>query len=160
TVSGVTYGGVAMQQVTTLQNTGWAALYRLTNPTSGTANVVATISGNDNFVVGAVSFINVDQGAPLGAAVTASGTSTTASVTVPSRTGDAVLDVLVTQSTTLAADTSQAEQWNILQSVKGGGSTKAGASSVTMSWTTQSKQFAQIGVSVRHAPLSPGALVT
>src|SRR5207249_1042439 len=93
-VTGVTYGGVSLAYVgqATLASCATMVLYRLVAPATGTATITVTLNHNDDLVAGAMSFSGVDQGAPLGAVVFNSGTGTTLSTTVASRTNDLVAD--------------------------------------------------------------------
>src|SRR5579862_6387289 len=60
TVTSVTYGGTAMTYLGQETNTGEVWVFRLLNPAIGTANIVATLNGNDKFVTGAITFNGVD----------------------------------------------------------------------------------------------------
>lgn len=68
-VTGVTYGGVALTQAATVQWSSsprvWSYLYYLVNPSSGTKTITATFSGNNVAVGGSVTYTNVNQTAPL-----------------------------------------------------------------------------------------------
>ena len=157
TVSAVTYNSVAMTAVpsSTVTNGQYTAiLYYLLAPTTGSNTVAVTFSGSVfDFGGGAISFTGVDQSTPLGTANTASGTSTTPSVNISSATDEIVLDTLIiTHSGSLTVDGSQTQRWN---STGGGytkyaGSTEAGASTTTMSWSNSTSQAWGItGVSIK-----------
>mgnify|MGYP005608499671 FL=1 len=158
TVSAITYNSVAMTVVpsSTVSNGQYTvSFYRLIAPATGSNTVSVTFTGNVfDFKAGSVSFTGADQTTPLGTAVTATGSSTTPSVTVTSATGEIVLDTLViVHSGTLTVDGSQAQRWNGTGGfgfIKGGGSTEAGASSTTMSWSNSTSQdWAVVGVPVK-----------
>ena len=158
TVSAITYNSVAMTVVpsSTVSNGQYTvSFYRLIAPATGSNTVSITFTGNVfDFKAGSVSFTGADQTTPLGTAVTATGSSTTPSVTVTSATGEIVLDTLViVHSGTLTVDGSQAQRWNGTGGfgfIKGGGSTEAGASSTTMSWSNSTSQnWAIVGVPVK-----------
>ena len=91
----VTYGAAALTLVpgSSISNgTTHTELWSLANPSSTPAIVTATwTTTNRTAVMGVVAFNNVDQTTPLSGAVTNTGTSTTPSVTIASRTGDMVL---------------------------------------------------------------------
>jgi len=124
TLNGSTYNAVALTAIPS----GSAANgqyhidgLHLIAPATGTNNLVATFSWNVFDVgMGSVSFTGADQTTPLGTAVTATGTSTTPSVTVSSAAGEIVIDGLViVHGGTLTVGGSQTQQWN---SIASGGS--------------------------------------
>lgn len=158
TLSGSTYNGVALTAIPS----GSAANgqyhidgLHLIAPATGTNNLVATFSGGVFDVgMGSVSFTGADQTTPLGTAVTATGTSTTPSVTVSSAAGEIVIDGLViTHGSTLTVGGSQTQRWNAIASggfIKYAGSTQNGASSTTNTWTSGNSQtWAQGAVPVK-----------
>src|SRR5579862_1048186 len=157
--TGVTYGGVAMSRVLMLQNADWVEVWRLVAPATGTANVVITLTGGANFSAGAISFTGVDQGAPLGGVNITSGSSTAPSVTVNSRAGDMVFDVMITQdagATAPAAGASQTSQWSQLKGDWGAASTHSGSlANLTNSWTTANQKWVDAAVNVRAAGINP-----
>ena len=160
TITGATYGGTALTLIGTKQSANSRmALYYLINPTVGTANVVITISaGVTDVAVGAVSLTEVDQTTPLGTFASAAGTNTAApSVTVSSATGELVLETVSIKSPpspgTLGSG--QTSWWSIYNSGlhSSAGSTKSGASSVTMSRTlTGNGNWAIGAVPLKPAP--------
>ena len=159
-VTSVTYGGVAMTLVGENISNGNAKvhIYKMVNPPTGTANVVVNFDAapDKGAVVGVITYSGVDQTSPLGTFNSASNTSSSPSITVSSTTGDLVFDVMTMRSKTLdGLGSGQTQRWNLTTSGEikgGGGSTKAGASSVTMSWTPSgSADWAQAGVSIKPA---------
>jgi len=159
----VTYGGVALTLVGTQASpyTGermW--IYQLVAPASGTADVVVTFAADmgGGAGVGVITFTGVNQTTPLGTFVSASGDSTTASVTnVSSATGWLVFDTLHyggPSSTIPTVGAGQTQQWN-LDNLPGQygyshtcGSTKPGAAT-TMSWTFDSNTWALGAVPIK-----------
>ena len=144
-ISSVTYGGVAMTAIAVSVTNGSSAkvqMYRLYGGTlpTGTNNVVVTWSGTVTGVIGATTFYGVDQTTPLGALVGTTGNTATPTHTVTSATGDLVVDTMAAGGGTPVVDPSQTQWWNLTQTVRGAGSTKPGAASVTMSWTLGSTQ--------------------
>jgi len=145
TVTTVTYGGTPLTRRGFQNGAGNAnrvEIWSLIAPSSGTANVVVSLSGTIDVVGGAISFSGVDQATPFGTFVSAQGTSTAPSVTATSAAGEVVLDTLATDGDAASATVGagQTEQWNLATGVAGGnvigaGSTEPGASSVVMSWT-------------------------
>lgn len=158
TVSSVTYGGTALSQYGSATRSGTSGvrmyLYRLLSPASGTANVVVSLSGTVRVAAGASTFINVDQDAPLGTFVSATGSSSSPTVAVPSATGDVVFDTFaVYSSTTATADSGQTKLWeNHSQSkLAGGSSTRPGDEGVEMGWSTGSGAWAIGAVPIHPA---------
>lgn len=163
TPTGVTYNGVAMTAIpsSTAANGDYKiAGYYLINPATGTNNVVISFTGSMfDIGAGSVSFTDAHQTTPLGTAVTATGTSTTPSVTVSSAAGEIVLDGLViVHSGTLTVDGSQTQQWKANTGnafIKYAGSTEGGAASTTMSWSNSTSQAWAAGA----VPVKPVASV-
>lgn len=166
TLSGSAYNGVALTAIPS----GSAANgqyhidgLHLIAPATGTNNLVATFSGSVFDVgMGSVSFTGADQTNPLGTAVTATGTSTTPSVTVSSAAGEIVIDGLViVHGGTLTVGGSQTQQWNSIASggyIKYAGSTQNGAASTTNTWTNSTSQvWAQGAVPVKPVAVASSA---
>jgi uncharacterized repeat protein (TIGR01451 family) len=170
-VSTVTYSGQSLTRAGFGQNAAdaedRAEIWYLMNPPSGTANVVVTMTGASNpesIVVGATTFTGVHQTTPLGTAVgtgvpDGSGAGSP-SVTVASATGQLVFDtVAVDQGATLSENSGQTQRWDVstgtgTEDTRGAASTKAGAASVTMAWTSgdTSQAWAIVAVPIRPAP--------
>ena len=95
-VASVTYGGQSLTLLgsATLPNAESADIWYLLAPTVGTANVVVTLTGSCHFVAGATDYFGVNQTTPFGTLVTATGNSSTPSVTVASAAGQLVIDSL------------------------------------------------------------------
>src|SRR5437899_4287912 len=176
-VPSVTYNAVAMTAIGSKSNGNLlVSMFRMVNPPSGTFAVKVTWGGGNNVgEVGAISFTGVDQTTPLGTFVTASASTTTPTVNVTSAAGELVVDTVGATGGTLTVDASQAQRWNLTQTVRGGGSTEAGAATVTMSWSLgTSNAWATIAVPVKpakitiakpgtnpgNAAIAPGGLVT
>lgn len=150
TGTAVTYNGVAMTLVPSsraVNGNHVTELWYLLSPATGAHNIAASWTGNSNVVIGAISYVGVDAVTPLGTANTATGSSTAPSVIVSSATGEVVIDCIVTNSNpTYTAGSGQTKQWDNSSNIptpncKGGGSTEAGAASVTMDWTLGSSQL-------------------
>src|SRR5881296_515947 len=176
-VPSATYNAVAMTAIGSKSNGNLlVSMFRMVNPPSGTFAVKVTWGGGNNVgEVGAISFTGVDQTTPLGTFVTASASTTTPTVNVTSAAGELVVDTVGATGGTLTVDASQAQRWNLTQTVRGGGSTEAGAATVTMSWSLgTSNAWATIAVPVKpakitiakpgtnpgNAAIAPGGLVT
>ncbi|MCW4044301.1 MAG: hypothetical protein NWE94_02140, partial [Candidatus Bathyarchaeota archaeon] len=96
TVSSITYGGVALTQVTTALYSSSnpqvrTYVFRLVNPQSGTQPIAVTFSSPTLYVCGATTYANVDPNAPIQTSATATGSSSAPSVEVSATgTGRAV----------------------------------------------------------------------
>jgi hypothetical protein len=117
-------------------------MWYLLQPPAGTANVVVSLSGSANTVGGAVSFFGVDQAAPIGPFVSASGTGRLPLVLAISAQGDVVVDTLAATGDAVSASAlpQQQERWNdqtgtASGDVIGAGSTAARGPSVAMAWS-------------------------
>ncbi|WP_418315731.1 DUF4347 domain-containing protein [Piscinibacter sakaiensis] len=134
----VNYGGTPMTLIGryTGMHSHTVEFWRLLTPAVGSANVVANFDMSRTVIGGAATFNGIDQTTPTGTVVGASADSTTASVTVASAPGDLVIDALfVDMETGVTAAAGQTEHWELYNGRTGSGSTKAGAASVTMTWT-------------------------
>lgn len=159
-VTGVTYNGVALTAVpggSTNNGQYYVTAWYVLAPDTGTHNIVVTMSGNVfDFGAGAISYTGVHQTVPLGTAVTATGTSTTPSVTVSSAADELVDDGLVIiHGDTLSVGAGQTQRWNAVAGsgfIKYAGSTEGGAASTTMSWSnTSSQTWAIVAVPIKPA---------
>ena len=154
-VSSVTYGGVNLTFINAVSapDVRRSEMWYLLNPTSGTADIVVTLSGVPYAVlVGGSSFYNVNQSVPLGTSNTATGWSATPSVTVSSAVNDLVIDNLVGYTYITAAGAGQTEMWrNNISTRPGAGSTEPGATSVEMSWTIDAGTYALMAVPIKPA---------
>ncbi len=169
-VSGVTYNGVAMSSVGVVNNGDvFTQLFRLVAPATGSNTIAITMTGavDQTLTGGGVSFTGVDQTTPLGTWASATGNSQTASVNVSSATDDIVVDHVSDASLALSVGAGQTERYNVSDdggtAVPGGaGSTEAGATTVTMSWSIAllSIGWAIGGVSVKaaSAAATPGRI--
>jgi hypothetical protein len=178
TVGSVTFNGIPLTLVGRRQggsasNDGYAEIWSLTAPATGTGTIVVNIPLGDAIVAGAVSFYGVDQTQPLGAFAGANGQSTAPGVTVPSASGEIVFGVLLWSHDWMPVVTGpgQTERWNRTKvtpgfsDVTGAGSTAPGAPSVALSWTTEDDSWAVAAVTIHSAAtaqytLSEGATGT
>ncbi len=142
-ISSVTYNGVGLTQAGTItSNSMRVALFYLVAPATGAHNVVVTASGSTEIDAGAETYIGVDQATPVGAAVTASNQSATATVTVVSAAGELVVDAVGVIQTTVTVGAGQTQRHNrVGTNNANGSSTEAGAASVTMSWTLPTSKY-------------------
>ncbi|MDZ4405378.1 GEVED domain-containing protein [Prosthecobacter sp.] len=166
-VNSVTYSGQSLVKVGSQQSAEGEArmeIWRLVNPPSGTANVVVTLNQacDDAVVTVASTFSGVHQSTPLGTFASAQsdqGDSAPApSLTLVSASGELVFDVLALDDadTITAPGSGQTQRMKLTQAdsdsgITGAASTKAGASSVSMSWTTSPDSWALGAVSIKPA---------
>lgn len=121
---------------TTSRVQGEIWIYQLVAPTTGTKTLRASFTGTGDKVVGVMTFTGVDQTTPLGTCAVANGDGGPATVNVTSATGELVFDTIASDEN-VTANASQTVRWDVVgTTTDGGASTKAGASTVTMSWTT------------------------
>lgn len=155
-ISGVTYNGVAMTNLSTLscvsepdgdpcRLTVWY-LKESSLPAAGTYSIVVTPAASAKVVAGSASFYNVDQAIPFGTSANFSmpiGYVST-SVTTTS-THQMVYDTGAGQDTTAAPNASQTTIWNrkATSNLQAGASYRqATGSSMTMSWAATSADTA------------------
>ncbi|MGE5278071.1 MAG: S-layer homology domain-containing protein [Acidobacteriota bacterium] len=159
TVSSVTYGAQALTFIGG-QSEGVgpvvrAEIWALANPASGTDTITVNLLASNRCVAGSVSLTGATQDTSLlgFASNNANGVnSSPATVTLASSAGSLVLDTVAVRgdATSITPSGSQTQQWNLLTSagaseIFGGGSTAAGAPSVTMSWALGTNKLWAIG---------------
>ncbi len=155
-VSSVTYGGVALTQVGRTTGNHAVEIWRLVSPTVGTGTIAVSLGATTDIKGGAVVYNGVDTSDPNGSYFSATGTSTTASVTVTSQTNDVVLDITNWDNNpsgyTIGAG--QSSVWSLTNTAhRGIATTEAGAASVTMSSTVSaSNQWEMGAISIRALP--------
>ncbi|MEZ4959932.1 MAG: DNRLRE domain-containing protein, partial [Saprospiraceae bacterium] len=153
-VNSVTYNGLALTKLGKFSNSNQSRIeiWYLKAPPVGTYNVVVSNSASENGVIGVMSFSGVNQTSPFRTLVTAQGSSTTATVTAASAVGELVYSVVGfnNASTNLLPGSGQTEYWDqtMNSSIAGSGSTKAGAASVAMQWTSSSASWTIGAVSI------------
>jgi hypothetical protein len=160
--TGVTYNGTSLTFAGASTNgTVRSELWYLVAPPSGAHNVVVTAPNANAVTATSMSFTGVNQATPLGSPVSAIGTSTTPSVSTTSAVGEPLFDVVGAVGTTAPVTTGATQtvrQTNTtatgLDHVVVGSSTApgAGATSISMSWTIPSADWAQIAVPVKASP--------
>lgn len=145
TINAITYGGSAMTLVTTTDegsSGSKVAIYGLVSPSSGAQTCSITFSTNVNYAARATTYTGVDTGTPRGTEQTTTGFGTAPSLSVTSAAGELVSDAIcvANRTYTLTVGADQTERANHTSGggtpgVLVGGSTEAGGTSVTMSWT-------------------------
>jgi hypothetical protein len=158
-VSSVTYNGdgltlVRAQTLTSNRVEIWA----MVAPDEGTHDVVISLSDEADLglCAYAISHTGVDQTTPHGTAVSATGSSSPATVNVSSASDELVIDGVSkrTATGTGTVGAGQTQEMNATAgSMDGFGSTEPGAATVTMSWTFSSVT----GWAIAAVPLKPAA---
>ncbi len=155
-VNSVTYGGVNLTQVGRTAGNHAVEIWRLVNPSVGTASVFVTLDSTTAIKGGAVTYNGVDQGTPNGTYASATGTGTTATLNVSSAAGRLVLDITNWDNnpTGYTIGAGQTSQWSLTNGAhRGVTTTEAGASTVTMSSTVSaSNQWEMGAISINNAP--------
>ncbi len=162
--SGVTYAGSAMTNLPACSVTrvttpgGSTTFWYKINPASGSNNVVVTLNGSSyKPSAHAVSFTSALQSATASSfgCVTATGTSTTPSLTISSVIGEIVMDTLnsgVEAAPVIGANQTDRGSYLSPGEFASSVSTEAGASSVSMSWTlTTSADWTMAAVTIKSA---------
>ena len=145
-----TYGGVAMTLAGTANGPGdqFSMLFTLLNPPAGAQTVFVDFAGTPWGHGMAITYL-LARG--FGAAVTASGTSAAASVTVPSNANAIVADVMCLEGVTGVSTQTLRHTKNFGSAGSnnsGYASTAAGAASVVMGYTHDSVGWSIIGISI------------
>ncbi|MGB8326774.1 MAG: SdrD B-like domain-containing protein [Steroidobacteraceae bacterium] len=169
TITSVTYGGTPLVLIGTspspiASDTIQMYLYRMVAPPVGTTSIQVNVTKAKNLVCGAITFTGVDQYVPTGSFAGATGTSTAPSVTLASAPGEVVIDTVSAAGdggALTVGGAPQIQRWNDSTGnaggdAHGGGSTKPGAASVTMNWSTGSSKAWAIGA----VPLKPAPLIS
>lgn len=167
-ISGITYGGIAMDEIGSSSDTSRVIkFFRLVNPATGANTIAITFTRGSGtgemFMCGiGVSFTDADQTTPVENFNSAIGTSTTPSVSINSNAVDIVIDAYGysmggdADATVGAGQTSRGIQnsgangTQPARRLQLGVSTEIGAGSVSMDWTlATSNPWNHLGVSVR-----------
>lgn len=152
----VTVGGVTANLVTGTTSSGQAymtTIHALANPASGSQTVSVSWSGTSTTYCGAVSASGVDQITPAqNGTFAAGGPIGPSSVAITSATNNLTFSVMAAESGATPTAPTQTSRWAAAQSFTtgSGGSTAAGASSVTHQWATGSGWLAS-GADFKHA---------
>ena len=155
-ITSVTYGGTAMNLVT---SSGTTYLYSLASPPSGPQTVIVSFTpgGSVNCVAGAITASGMNQTTPIGTAQTASGTSTTSSVSVTVAGVTSVVlhavgvrdgsNGLVTLSANQALSQWAGTVGSSTPFVSGGAGTRSASGTITSTWAiSTSKPWGAIGL--------------
>ncbi len=158
-VTSVTYSGQLLTLLAAhLHSRGkpYVSVWMLTAPPNGTYTVSISLSSDDKIAVAAISYSGVDQTIPIDNASTNEGKPSSPSITITSEPGDLVQDAMASVAAGVPnPDPTQSQIY--AQEMGGSGesdhygvsSTKAGTSSVTMSWTiSENKDWVIIGFNI------------
>ncbi|MBU2562778.1 MAG: LamG domain-containing protein, partial [Nanoarchaeota archaeon] len=143
-VSNITYGGANFTRLngSVASTTNGGEMWYLVNPVQGTDTILVTLGSSTKVAAGAQSYFGVNQTTPFSASVADGGTDVSATITIPSASGELVVDSLTKRVLTEAVtpDASQTQRYNIGSSGAGdtdvyaAGSSKPGDTSVDMNW--------------------------
>lgn len=153
----VTFDSVGLTKQTDLNAQGRrTTIWTLVNPNVTTANIVVTLSGATDVGMIATSWQDVHQTTPVTASQTASGLSTTPSVTVASASGEVVLDVANNGDNggdpTVGAGQTEIADVEVIGDFRFHASQQAGAApNVVMDWTIASTEWNSGGISIQPA---------
>lgn len=159
-VTAVTYSSVALNRITSIQSGNTAELWYLLAPPTGTANLVATWTGNRDMVGWSGTFTNVDQANPIRISAVNNGNSGTPGLAITAAAGDLVVDTLSANGDAdlVTADLGQVQicqnrTGNAGGDCWGASSYRPGASEVIMSWVTgAAKNWGIAAAVLRAAP--------
>lgn len=160
TINAFTYNGNALTAILGAagdNSNRHAALYRYIAPATGAHDLVSTLAGAGTHGIAGIPLDGVDQTTPAENGTGAGGTASPITVDVTSATGNLVIDAFWVQhsgggSTTTvgASQTAQIDRENFSGADSWGVSTEAGATTVTMSWTsTNVSGWAQAACSIK-----------
>ena len=152
-VTSVSYAGQSLTRLGEIQSPGGdprADVWYLVNPPTGTNDVTVTLQSSNKVAIGAISLTGVDQANPVSGVVTGGGSSGTPNLSVSSKSGDLVMDVVASLASSISTGSGQTQRWNLDMGgsgKRGGASTKSGASSTSMTWSG-SEKWAGVGFNI------------
>ena len=166
-VTALTYAGTGLTLVGRIEGglgtfDGAVEIWRLIAPETGANTVAVTLDASDGATAMAISWTGVHQTTPNGSFTSNTGNSTAITVDISSATDEIVFDYArqVNEggvSPTFTVGAGQTERVNHSENnyARSGGSTEAGAGTVTMSWSSSiSENWVIAGVSVKPADLT------
>lgn len=160
----VTYSSQALTYIDDSESTenDQVSLYYLLNPPTGTNSIVVTLTTSDDAFAGAgISFTGVDQTTPLGTSASAIGSTSPATVTTTTTSGDIVVAVTANDDKSMTASVDN----DIFTGNQPGfyfgiGTETASSSSTTTEWTLSDDNWAMAAVPVKPAAGSTPGLWT
>ena len=140
---------------------GWPTRwFYLVAPATGSNNVVVIYGNTGSRTVGAIAqtYNGVDQSTPVSGYNTATGTSTTPSITISSATGDLVVAVVGAESAVTSDPTDETERADFNPTARHMSATEeAGGASIVMDSTlSASAGWVTMGVSLKAAAAAAG----
>lgn len=154
----VTYNSVALTQLGTNNSGGrYGYLFGLVAPGGGTNSVAASWTTSSGVCAVSTSYNNVDQGTPVGTAVTAVGTTSPASMNIATTDNDIAVDFIgatrnsSTTAPTITVDASQTQRVTdasaVASAIRCSASDETASGTVAMSWTVVNfNNYIQLGV--------------
>lgn len=145
-ITGVTYNGVALTKQTGVNQGSYSAsLWYLVAPATGSNNVVVSVGTNKYLRAGSISLTGAAQSSPIDGSNTASGVTSTPSVSVTTSVANSwVIDVVESETQTTAVGGGQTSRFHTASGIVDcSGSTEptTSAGAVTMSWTMGGADF-------------------
>ena len=167
TLNRVTYGNQEMSFVGSVarEDASRMSLYTLQDPPTGNNTLALTWSSTQGwaYAVGAITFAGVDPHEPFGDFYGSSGSSAAASLTLPSAAGELVFAAVANggSGNISISGTGGTSLWTNRPSsgIAGGGQTKPGAASVSMSWTVADASWAVGAISLKAVRGNPEPFV-
>lgn len=159
----VTFDGVGMTKEVDLSAQGRrVSIWTLAAPNVTTANIVVTMSAAADVGMIATSWSDVDQATPASNSASNSANSTNSTVTVPSVSGEVVLDAVNHDSSgmnpTVGAGQTEIADVEVIADFRFFSSEQAGAApNVVMDWTSATGPWVSCGISLKSSapPVAP-----
>jgi hypothetical protein len=134
-------------------------LWGLAAPSEGQGVITVRLDATGGLVAGGLSFTGVHQVASIGAVVSNMGTGATASVAVPSATGEAIVSVFGNNGIVLPVPRApHTSQWAFQGQLFGAGGHEAGRTGATVVWDTPGASLPWLLAGVSVKPAQPVAL--
>ncbi len=155
--SSVTFDGVGMtKEVEFGALSRRVSIWTLAAPNVTTANIVVTLGSAGDVGMIATSWSDVDQATPASNSASNSADSTNSTVTVPSVSGEVVLDAVNHDSSgmdpTVGAGQTEIADVEVIADFRFFSSEQAGAApNVVMDWTSASGEWVSCGVSLKSS---------
>ncbi|MFK7807458.1 MAG: CSLREA domain-containing protein, partial [Saprospiraceae bacterium] len=168
-VTSLTYNGVALTRLGryTHPSQTRVEIWYLIAPPVGTYNIVLNNSVNENAVIGAQSFADVNQTTPFGTPASSTGNGTLGNASVTAAANEIVFGMVAFNNgdTDIVPGGSQTEYWDatVNSSIAGAASTQAGGGLTTAMYTSTSTNWTAAAVAILPntcvSPNSPACLL-
>ncbi len=165
-ITGVWYNSLPLTEIRTDDDGGStrSSLWYLVDPPVGTFTVEVSLSSTVNVVIGAISFVNVNQADPIGIDNGNTGTNDNPTVDLVTTVDDSwIVDVVGTLNGPMTPNAKQTERWDqVSGTFRGAGSTQVTKyfESHTMSWTNTAGNNPWSISAAEIKPLDRGTCVT